>query len=827
MLPPVSSATADDFTIFSEGGSLDGVDAGTSRHRSDDGVIDYVGRAFSGRVEESSWLGYRISAFVGDVELTGYVVDSATPAAFNRVSRPVRDIASPVRKRPRVAEDAPETNVCASELSEEAARRCARKQPVLSTPNAQKGGIVPSLPTTRHPLASPDVFRRRVLVIGAGMAGLAAARCLKDRGFNVTVLEARRRIGGRVATDWSMGFPVDLGATFIHGTYGNPLTEIVRSEKLRLFTPRDVDDLRYEDGSPISTAADRKAGTVWRALLKRSAQIVKRELSEPAAVDISLGKLLSRIKKTVRTTMDENDEMVLAWHMANLEMACGADLAKLSAKHWDIDDESAFRGPHTLIRDGYSSLAHSIGDGLDIRYDSSVSCVEHDLPIVSSVHGGAFSDVVASDARTGGSAFEAASVPVGELALPSRKSRGARVLTRDGRAFTGEHVIVTAPLGCLQAGDIQFDPPFPWWKSSAINNIGFGLLNKVVLRFEEPFWVENQSAGDVNDTLKSRDNFQRARQGPASVDQGGPAASEKASDGPDHIGRVPSEHGDFYLFLSLFRSAGAPILVALTAGSVAESIEDMSDKEVVDKAMRALQKMFPGRGIVPDAPMAYAVSRWKSDLFSRGSYSYSKVGTTPRDFESMSRPVGSTLLFAGEATNRQHPATVHGAFISGVREAKRVIELSDYSPEEKAKFASELSTLACDSLATNVTSCRVSSNNSDKICPESDDDDANEDISIPNGGGGVLDGDFGIGCGRGRANVRGEALFHAESKRRSFAARNAKNGTFPAEVREKILEKYFEERAHPSKAERDELAFQLDWTELDVRQWFMNCREKV
>lgn len=820
MRPQSPSPAADELTVLSNGASLEDPIVEANGLGNDDQNVDYVGRAFSGRVEESSWLGYRISAFVGDVELTGYVVDSTNPAASSSVPQRQRDVSSPVKKRSRSGGDPSDNDAESSGQSEEVARRCARKQPVRCMPTAQKGGPSPPLPTARRPLASPDVLRRRVLVIGAGMAGLAAARCLKDRGFNVTVLEARRRIGGRVATDWSMGCPVDLGAAFIHGTYGNPLTEIARSEKLRLFTPRDVDDLRHEDGNPISAAADRKAGTVWRALLKRAARIAKGELSEPGAVDISLGKLLGRIKKTVQTAMDENDEMVLAWHMANLEMPCAADLAQLSAKHWDMDDEFAFMGPHTLIRDGYSALAHSVGEGLDIRYDSAISCVEHNLPIVSSMHGGVFAEVVSSDARTRGS--EAGSVPVGELALPSRKSRGVRVLTRDGRAFAGEHVIVTAPLGCLQSGDIQFDPPLPFWKSSAINSIGFGLLNKVVLRFETPFWDTTEAASDSKETMKSRGN-PRTSEDPGRNGQARSNHTEHVPGGADYIGRVSSAHGDFYMFLSLLRCVGAPVLVALTAGSVAESIEAMSDKEVVDKAMHALQKMFPGRGLVPDAPMAYAVSRWQSDPFSRGSYSYAKVGTTPKDFESMSRPVGSTVLFAGEATNRQHPATVHGAYISGVREAKRVVEMSDYTPREKAKYASELSSIACcDNLATNITGID---------CPGKsdtysvDDEEPGDDYSMPNGGGGVRDGDVGTVYGRGRVNLRGDALVNAESERRSFAARNARGGAFSVEEREKLLGKYFEERAHPSKAERDELAFQLGVTEIDVREWFMNCRE--
>lgn len=66
----------------------------------------------------------------------------------------------------------------------------------------------------------------RIAVIGAGISGLAAAKALAEAGRDVTVYEARDRIGGRVHTSDALGSPVDLGASWIHGTDGNPLTAL-------------------------------------------------------------------------------------------------------------------------------------------------------------------------------------------------------------------------------------------------------------------------------------------------------------------------------------------------------------------------------------------------------------------------------------------------------------------------------------------------------------------------------------------------------------------------------------------------------------------------
>lgn len=67
---------------------------------------------------------------------------------------------------------------------------------------------------------------KTVVVIGAGMAGLAAAVSLRKHGFSVVVLEARNRIGGRMRTERSLGCAVDLGASWVHGINGNPLVEL-------------------------------------------------------------------------------------------------------------------------------------------------------------------------------------------------------------------------------------------------------------------------------------------------------------------------------------------------------------------------------------------------------------------------------------------------------------------------------------------------------------------------------------------------------------------------------------------------------------------------
>ena len=73
-----------------------------------------------------------------------------------------------------------------------------------------------------------------ILIIGAGIAGLAAARQLKSSGFQVTVLEGRNRIGGRIYTDRNLGLPIDLGASWIHGINKNPIGKLAQDFKINI-----------------------------------------------------------------------------------------------------------------------------------------------------------------------------------------------------------------------------------------------------------------------------------------------------------------------------------------------------------------------------------------------------------------------------------------------------------------------------------------------------------------------------------------------------------------------------------------------------------------
>lgn len=137
----------------------------------------------------------------------------------------------------------------------------------------------------------------------------------------------------------------------------------------------------------------------------------------------------------------------------------------------------------------------------------------------------------------------------------------------------------------------------------------------------------------------------------------------------ESIGYTSSIKGQYRWF---FRSAtGTNVFLGFLTSKLAEELEPLSDEEIVSRLMGVLRKIYGPD--VPD-PVAYTVTRWGSDPFSRGAYSSIKFGATSDDYDVMAQPV-ERLLFAGEATSKDFPGYAHGAYVSGLREAHRILKI--------------------------------------------------------------------------------------------------------------------------------------------------------
>ena len=284
------------------------------------------------------------------------------------------------------------------------------------------------------------------IVIGAGMAGVTCARLLSDAGRRVVVLEARDRVGGRMLTDRSRGFPVDLGASWIHGIDGSPLWELVRALAIPTleFTvgsfqvggrPMSHFD---GDGRPMDAAASARWIADVEAVDRALAGVIAQSSPGETYLDVTERAL------DASALAPERIDEIREFFRHRVEEQCGAWIGDLDAHGLD---EDAIDGDEVIFLRGYDELPARVAAGLDIRFENAVTRI-------------------------------------------SRGAEGLTVSTPRGR-FTAASAVVTVPLGVLKAGAIAFDPPLPDEVAGPIDRLGMGVFNKIFLQFPERFWPDD------------------------------------------------------------------------------------------------------------------------------------------------------------------------------------------------------------------------------------------------------------------------------------------------------------------------------------------------
>ncbi len=118
--------------------------------------------------------------------------------------------------------------------------------------------------------------------------------------------------------------------------------------------------------------------------------------------------------------------------------------------------------------------------------------------------------------------------------------------------------------------------------------------------------------------------------------------------------------------------SGEPVLQTYQAGQAAVREESMTPQKRVEGILGHLRLAFAKSF---EEPVDFQLTDWANDPFAKGAYSYVKTGSIPQHREDLALPVDGKLFFAGEATHLDHPSTVHGAYLSGIREAKRLLRV--------------------------------------------------------------------------------------------------------------------------------------------------------
>jgi monoamine oxidase len=424
-----------------------------------------------------------------------------------------------------------------------------------------------------------------VIVVGAGMAGVAAARAIFDAGKSVIVLEARDRIGGRIHSDhrWP-DVAAELGASWIHGSTGNPLVPLAMAAGATTVATN------YDSQSIFATAGQQLTGAALSSLqstfdqVDRAVRSLVRQRMNDGQPDVSLGELLTNVLAGLTLTADQL--AYVQWMYASeIEDDFAADIGQLSAFYYD--EGADLIGPDLLLLDGYDQIVTPLAAPLDIRLQTVVDKIDYTAPGSISIH------------------------------------------TAGGAVYQCTRCVCTLPLGVLKAGSVEFDPELPMSKQQAIDRLGMGRMHKAIMRFPDVFWSDSEV-----------------------------------------LSYVSQPPGELAWSLSMARYPGAaPVVIAFHAGTHADQVEAMTADDLAAYLLARVRKMWPSA----PAPVEVLAARWGADPFSLGAYSYLAVGSTANDRSTLAAPVANQLFFAGEATHVDSPAMVHGAYLSGRREATNVL----------------------------------------------------------------------------------------------------------------------------------------------------------
>ncbi|QQO15521.1 FAD-dependent oxidoreductase [Bradyrhizobium diazoefficiens] len=414
-----------------------------------------------------------------------------------------------------------------------------------------------------------------IIVVGAGAAGLMAAREVARAGRTVTILEARERCGGRIHSlpASEFGYPADGGAEFVHGE-ANVTRALLREAGLSL---QEIE------------------GTQWSF---DGAKFSREDRHDPHEAE--LHSVLSALK----------DDLTLA---------------EFLRRHFAGDKYARLRHSVERMVEGYDAADPARASTLALREE----WMDGGRRVQARINGGygALIEFLAAECRKDGAAIRFGCVVSGI----EEKGGGVAVRCAGSDVHGCDRVILTVPLPLLR--DIAL-PAAARAKAAAADDIGFGNVIKILLRFARPWWRErNQDLADMTFLL-----------------------SDEAV--PVWWTRYPDQR---------------PVLTGWFGGPRTAELQSLDPQGLIDAGIESLAAIFGlSREDIARDLVAAAATNWAHDCFARGAYSWATPRT--RAAQAMLARADGPVLLSGEALYRgRDMGTVEAALASGLETAEMIL----------------------------------------------------------------------------------------------------------------------------------------------------------
>uniref|UniRef100_A0A8D8WJW9 Spermine oxidase n=1 Tax=Cacopsylla melanoneura TaxID=428564 RepID=A0A8D8WJW9_9HEMI len=495
------------------------------------------------------------------------------------------------------------------------------------------GAVISSVQCTES--SSPNNYEYNLIIIGAGPSGIAAATQLVTDGIETDfiILEAQDRIGGRVHTvPYDGNTSIDMGAQFIDGQVGNPVYKMAKEHNLTVEGCEDMSGFHFynSSGDPMDANDSLK---FWEMV--EGSMYGNKEMKQ---YNGSLGDYV--------------------WEKMRTDLAKNASLSHMLSSP-RFEQLLNYFGKFENAVDASDSWFETSARGI-AQYDQLDGC-PGGVQWKKGGYGNVFKLLMKQ--LPGQTQIDLSNKILLNKEVTKINWTDPNVVLvecADGTSYTGDKVLITVSLGVLKTKPDLFVPQLPSWKTNAIENVFFGTLDKIFLRFPHKWWPAG--VGEFTGL-----NFVWTKHDEETL--------FKEVGGVDDRPWVIDITG-------FYTNTEDPLtLLGWISGPSARYMETLTDTQVGIDTMKLLRHFFSNSSI-PE-PTRVVKSTWNSNPHFKGSYSSRSLKTERANTSQseLAKPVINTrgdrvaLMFAGEATNPTHYGTVHGAVETGWREADRIVNL--------------------------------------------------------------------------------------------------------------------------------------------------------